>query len=438
MKSMILRFTAILLVCLCLCAQVFAEEEDPVVVRAGKFGYTLSEAQEALNGYSDLALATGETLTEEEKQQIIDSLMDRLVGLAIIQNKLDEAGVNEFTEDEMEILTEEARRQYDYSWQELYRQTQEYAPDVTEEQITAFLAEQGYTVKSFLRELMVNERESRILDLYCRDVKMTDEEIRAYYEENFLNPDREKYAENIPLYEEEILKTDNESFYTPEGYRCIKNLQLDFPEDITTALGLLNLEGRKAVSEAQTAYNDLAAAAAAGEDTAPLKETYDEKMAAVHDLENRYRAKAAEAIPLLQETIDTIRSRLESGTSIETLLREYSTDQSQTGEDKAGVLYHADSTIWTEEAHAAIDAMTAPGQLSEPFVDTDGVHLAYYVSDYPGGERLLTKEENETLRSSALLYAKRVRLQELIDGWKADYEIMTDSSSLVWKEIGQP
>ena len=62
----------------------------------------------------------------------------------------------------------------------------------------------------------------------------------------------------------------------------------------------------------------LVAAAAAGEDITPLKEKYDQKTAALQEQEERCLAKAREAIPLLQETIDTIREKLASGISIET------------------------------------------------------------------------------------------------------------------------
>ena len=131
---------------------------------------------------------------------------------------------------------------------------------------------------------------------------------------------------------------------------------------------------------------------------------------------------------MLRETIGAIREQLEAGISIETLLKEYSLDQQQTGSDKPGLLYHTDAGYWTEETRAAVDAMTRPGELSRPFADEQGVHLMYYVGDAPGGERKLTAAEEQELRQSALYAAQTEKLSGLIETWKEDYEIWTDAS----------
>ena len=420
------RLIALMIACMMLLPQALAaEEEDPEVIRVGKVSFPLSVAQFALDPYFDLADTQGETLTLEDRKEIADQVVEHLVGVAVIENKLAETGHDEFTDSEMEILNAEARRQYEETWQQMFKAAQEYAPEVTEAEVTDWLTEKGYTVKAFLRELMTQERESRILDLYCADVTVTEEEVKAFFHEMYLDPDQERYENNIPLFEEEILGTENQSFYTPEGYRTLKNIQLDYPEEIRSALNALYLEGRKAVSEAQTAYSDLAAAAAAGEDTAKLKETYDGKIAAVRNLEAKYLAKEEEAIPLLQDKLDAIRAEAEAGIGIDTLIAKYSTAKT----DSAS-LYHPKSEQWSESARKVIDAMKSPGELSAPFADESGVHLAYYESDVEGGPRLLTTEENDLLRASALLYAKRLKLQTLVEEWRKDYEVFTDASLL--------
>ncbi len=419
------RLIGMTMACLFLLAQAAVAEDDPVVVRVGNVSYPLSVAQFALDPYFDLAEVQGEALTPEDRKEIAEQVVERLVGVAVIESKLAETGHSTFSESETEILKAEARRQYEATWQEMYRSAQEYVPEVTEKEVTDWLTEKGYTYEAFLRELMTRERESRILDLYCADVKVTEEEVKSFFREMYLEPEQERYADNIPLFEEEILGTENQSFYTPEGYRTLKNIQLDFPEEIQSALNALYIEGRKAVSEVQTAYSDLAAAAAAGEDTARLKEIYDGKAAVMRELEAKYRAKEEEAIPLLQDRLDAIRAEMEAGAGIEALQAKYSTAATESAS-----LYHPKSEQWSESAHRAIDAMKSPGELSAPFADESGVHLAYYESDVEGGPRLLTAEENELLRSSALLYAKRMKLQKLVEEWRKDYEIFADASLL--------
>ena len=424
-QAMAIIFTVILTAVMLSAA---AEAADPAVVRVGEVVYSLSVAQFAVDPYADIAEAGGEELTEEEKQEIIRSVMDHLVNLAVIENKLMETGHHDFTPDEMDILRAAAASQYENTWQTLYRQAQDAGFDATEAEITAWMDEAGYTQEAFLREIKAQEWESRILDLYCSDVTVTEEEAEKYYRETFLEPDRAKYAGNIPQYEQDALAGGIQVFYMPEGYRYIKNILLAFPEEIETGLAAIRTEGKKQASAVQKAYEKLAAAAAAGEDIAPLKERYDEITARLREQEEKYLAKAREAIPLLQETIDTIREKLAAGISIETLLQEYSLDQQQTGTDKPGALYHPDSELWPEDAKAVLNALETPGELSRPYADEQGVHLFFYAGDAPGGERILTGEERIQLRESALYAAQTEKLSGLVEEWKQDYEITVDAS----------
>ena len=425
------RASGILLACLLLIVRGgFAEETDPVIVRVGEVGYPLSVVQFALDPYWDIAEVAGDELTEEDIQEVKDAVISHVVDLGVIENKLMETGHNDFTEDEMDILRAEASARFEQTWQQIYQDAVSYDADVTEDEVTSWMISKGYTKDAFLRELMTAERESRILDLYCADVTVTEEECETYYRETFLEPDREKYASDVPAYEKEIILTGAEAFYVPEGYRYLKNILLPFPQEIQSELDAMQIEGNKKVRDVQTAYNNLAQAAADGADTAPLKETYDRKLAALRAYEEQYREKEKEAIPLLQETIDRIREQLAAGVSIDSLLKEYSLDQQQTGSDKPGILYHTDSVYWPDDMRAAVDAMTQIGELSEAFADEEGVHLMYYAGDAPGGERILTAEEQAQLRESALYSAQREKLSGLIAEWKTAYEIAADASLL--------
>ncbi len=425
------RASGMLLACLLLVfGGSFAEEADPVIVRVGEVGYPLSVVQFALDPYWDLAEVSDEELTEEDIREVKDAVINHIIDLGVIENKLMETGRNDFTEDEMDILRAEASARFEQTWQQVYQDALSYDADVTEEEVTSWMISKGYTKDAFLREMMTAERETRILDLYCADVTVTDEDCEQYYREKFLEPDREKYAGDVPRYEKEIILTGAEAFYVPEGYRYLKNILLPFPEEIKSQLDGMQLEGNKKVRDVQTAYDNLARAAADGEDTAPLKETYDRKLAALREYEDLYRQKEEEAIPLLQETIGEIREQLAAGVSIDSLLKEYSLDQMQTGSDKPGMLYHTDSVYWPEDMRAAVDAMTRIGELSEAFADDEGVHLMYYAGDVPGGERILTGEEQAQLRESALYSAQREKLSGLIEEWKTAYEISADASLL--------
>jgi len=139
-QAMAIIFTVILTAVMLSAA---AEAADPAVVRVGEVVYPLSVAQFAVDPYADIAEAGDEELTEEEKQEIIRSVMDHLVNLAVIENKLMETGHHDFTPDEMDILRAAAASQYENTWQTLYRQAQDAGFDATEAEITAWMDEAG-------------------------------------------------------------------------------------------------------------------------------------------------------------------------------------------------------------------------------------------------------------------------------------------------------
>ena len=429
------RLIAIMIACMLLLTQALAAEDaDPVAVRVGDVGYPLSVVQFSVDPYVDIAVAADEPLTEEQKQEILQQTEVHFIGLGVIENKLREAGINDFTEDEMDILRAQAGSQYEQTWQRIYQDARSYSQNVTELEVTSWMKAKGYTQDAFLREMMVNERQNRVIDLYCSDVTVTEDDIQRYYQTQYLEPDREKYENNVPRYEEEVLVPQLESFYIPEGYRYIKNVLLPYPEEVAAGLAAIEMEGKKAVNAAQKAYNKLAEAAASGEDQTGLKADYDRKLGAVRALEQKYIEKEREAIPLLADTIASVREQLASGISIETILLEYSLDQQQTGTDKPGALYHPDSTLWPEDAHAVIDAVTEIGGLSEPYCDTQGVHLIYYAGNAPGGERELTAAEQAQLKQSALYYFQLEKLNDLIHEWLPEYEVFVDLSLIHFDE----
>ena len=55
----------------------------------------------------------------------------------------------------------------------------------------------------------------------------------------------------------------------------------------------------------------------------------------------------------------------------------------------------------------------------------EGVHILYYAGDVPAGDHVLTDDERQLLNAAALRYYQLKKLDELIQGWEADYEIET-------------
>ena len=197
----------------------------------GDFTYSQSVVQGSLDSMLELSeMLRGDAPTEEEKAARLQATIDSFVGLGVIENKLTEAGKNDFTDAEIEQLNQTARSKYEELWQLLYQQMQKSDAAVTEEAVTEQMEDMGYTFQAIYDELALQTRQNRAIELFVGDIVLTQDQVDAYYEEQFVGPDREDYEGNVAKYDQEILMNNNEAFYTPEGYRYIRQIVLEIPE----------------------------------------------------------------------------------------------------------------------------------------------------------------------------------------------------------------
>lgn len=406
----------------------FAGAEDPVVIRVGDVCFTKSQVHPLLQ--TDIQLAQvidGVYWTEEERKAQKEATIERIIGVGLIEAKLEDAGQNDFTEKEEAILKENARNYYEQLWQGIWQKVEESGEEFTEEQLSEFLEDSGYTVEAIYEEMKASERRFRALGLFCPGLVITEDMIQEYYRDQFLNPDKERYENNLDLYEEEILAQRNESFYTPEGYRGIKQILLSYPREAERTLrnerARVNLDARQ-LSSALQALALAAAAAENWEDMKDARASYDaaneEMNAALKDYTEKRNERTE---PLIQPTAEAIRNEMDKGTDFDSLIRKYSTDTSETNLGPTGYPFHPESKNWSKEFAEAARALEKPGDISQPVYSDLGIHILYYASEIPGGEHVLTPEEEEMLRSSATNYFQGLELDKLIEQWKTDYEI---------------
>ena len=91
-----------------------------------------------------------------------------------------------------------------------------------------------------------------MFELFCSNVTVTSQETVDYYLTQYVEPDEARYANDIPLYEDEILMTGSEAFYTPEGYRGVKQILLEYPEELASQLKTM---ARGPLQRAKDAYD---------------------------------------------------------------------------------------------------------------------------------------------------------------------------------------
>ena len=419
-----------LALCLALGASALAEAEDPVVVRVGRFSYPLSVVETSLGSALDVAsLLSGETVTDEDRQAGVEAVIEKFVNMGLIECKLAEKGRDDFTEAEQEIMKSAAQSKYEELWQSLYQRARQSGEEVSEADITGWLEGEGYTVEAIYDEYVVSERNHRAIELFCPDVTITQAQVDAYYEEQFVAPDRERYKDDIDRFESEIVSANNESFYIPEGYRYIRQITLDYPKAATAAAKAQEKRMQDAVSALAAAFQKLAVAATTAEgwdDLVELRAAYDAANQAAVDSREAWLAKvSAEAQPLLQETFDEIAAQYAAGIDFKTLIEKYSSDRTDMNLSRNGYLFHPDSSTWPDAFKAAAQKLENPGDISQPVFSETGVHILYYAGEAPAGDHVLTDEEREQLNASALQYYQNERLLELCAQWRPEYEIET-------------
>jgi parvulin-like peptidyl-prolyl isomerase len=253
--------------------------------------------------------------------------------------------------------------------------------------------------------------------------------VDAYYEEQFVGPDRERYKDNVERFEEEIVAGNNEAFYIPEGYRYIRQITLDYPKAATAAAKAQENRMKNALNALASRFQKLAVAATTAEgwdDLKDLRADYDAANEVVAEAQTAWMEKVkAGAQPLLQETFDAIAEEYAAGIDFKSLIEKYSSDKTDMNLSKNGYLFHPDSTTWPETFKEAAMKLQKPGDISEPVYSETGVHILCYVGEAPAGDHALTEEEREQLNASALQYYQNERLLELCAQWKGDYEIET-------------
>ena len=128
-----------------------AEQTDGVV-RVGEVIYDVQTVQNALNAGYQLYESSGISLSAAQKQQLADSVLERFVGLGVLENQLRREGQAEIDEPTRQALDEQARQAYEAAWQQMAEAIRSGTPDATDEQISAFLTHMGYTLDAYRQE----------------------------------------------------------------------------------------------------------------------------------------------------------------------------------------------------------------------------------------------------------------------------------------------
>ena len=395
MKGTWISLLCCLLMLCCVGCGAMAEPTD-AAVRVGDVVYDLQTVQDTLTASRILYETAGVSLNDAQKQQLTDSVLEHFVGLGVLENLLREAGQAEIDEQTQRMLDEQAQQTYEAAWQQMSAAIREEAPEVSDEQINAFLLDMGCTLDAYRQELEQSLKNQRLLDLYCGGIALDDGEALEYYERQYVSVCRERYEGNIPLFEQEVLMSGGISYYIPEGYRRIKHIVMALPEDIAKSISALR-SGSSAITQ------------------------------------DEWQALQEAACEAMKPKTDAIYQALAEGESFESQMKLYSYDTGVAPEDP-GYLIHADSELWEDGFLKAAMALEHPGDVSEPVVSSAGIHIILYAGDELAGPLALTQEQQELLEQAALTDKQTQALEALVSQHRGDYEIETHPEWLTVSE----
>ena len=367
--------------------------EDPVLVTIDGEEYTKSYID---NEFYDFEPGDYPELVE----QIV---MDR-----VIRAKITEMGFDQFTDEEnaaFEAEADAALEDYIQSYVEYFlNEDTDEARARTREEAVAYYENQNARAQ-ILDSLRINAAFDLLIDdLISRtDLSVSDEEIRQTFEE-YAEMEHASYGDDIAMYEL------YDSWYIPAGYRGVLQILLEVDNELL-----------EAYMTAQALYEESTSGDEPEANSDALKAAADEAIAVV--LAER------------QDVIDEIYARLEKGEAFETLISEFNADPGMEDESalRNGYAVHPDTIVgWDPAFLRAVfsDKMQQVGDVSDPFVGMDGIHIVKYLRDVPEGYVELD-EDIHTLIEEYLSNQKFYDAYDAaLEAWTAEHEIIRNEEAI--------
>ena len=338
-----------------------------------------------------------------------------------------------FTDEQKALATADA----DAQWQQVvdyYMSAQYGISEVSteEEKNTALantlatLESMGYTQEAFVNDAIEAAKEQNILDAICKDVVVPDEAVQAYVDETIASQ-VELYGEDVSYYEM-MQYYGYPTYYRPEGYRAVTHILLKVDDALLNTYSELSATFEEQSTETDTEVPEGEEAAA--ETAEPAEPVTAEKV-----------EEARQAIlASVQSTIDEIMAKFNAGTSFADLVAEYGTDpgMQQEGMLETGYEVAAGSIMWDLPFRDGAMSIQNVGEVSEPVVGANGVHIIYYLKDIPGGPVTITPDEWESIRNELLDEQKNNAINETISQRMETAEIVyTDDATAYIVDFGE-
>lgn len=414
------------------------------------YGFTMPVDEASMASYGELAL-----------EQLIESV--------VVEDKMEELGYLELTEEEnaeveeyatsmtdlykmliryqnypdLETVEEEQERLAAEAAEATPSEPQEAVATITDamldEMLTNDLNTIGYTYDYFVRTQTMSKQSEKLKAYTYEGVTVTDEQVKAEFDSKVASQ-KESYDANPASYAY-AEQNGSDLYYMPAGYRGVKNLLIQLSDekqneikqlnsDLTTAKNLLSsgnddLEELKAQDtaefdeEALAAYNEQIAALE--EQVASAQTTIDETQAKIDETTE---AAFAEILPLAQEVL----AKAQAGEDFDALIETYGEDAGMTAEPNKsrGYLVCDGLSIYEQSFQDAAMALENVGDVSAELVKTSyGYHILQYASELAGGEVEYTEEIKTAIYDEMLKEAQDAAYEAAVTQWVSEAKVET-------------
>ena len=414
------------------------------------YGFTMPVDEASMASYGELAL-----------EQLIESV--------VVEDKMEELGYLELTEEEnaeveeyatsmtdlykmliryqnypdLETVEEEQERLAAEAAEATPSEPQEAVATITDamldEMLTNDLNTIGYTHDYFVRTQTMSKQSEKLKAYTYEGVTVTDEQVKAEFDSKVASQ-KESYDANPASYAY-AEQNGSDLYYMPAGYRGVKNLLIQLSDekqdeikqlnsDLTTAKNLLSsgnddLEELKAQDtaeldeEALAAYNEQIAALE--EQVASAQTTIDETQAKIDETTE---AAFAEILPLAQEVL----AKAQAGEDFDALIETYGEDAGMTAEPNKsrGYLVCDGLSIYEQSFQDAAMALENVGDVSAELVKTSyGFHILQYASELAGGEVEYTEEIKTAIYDEMLKEAQDAAYEAAVTQWVSEAKVET-------------
>ncbi|MGN0990132.1 MAG: peptidylprolyl isomerase [Candidatus Ventricola sp.] len=414
------------------------------------YGFTMPVDEASMASYGELAL-----------EQLIESV--------VIEDKMEELGYLELTEEEtaeveeyatsmtdlykmfiryqnypdLETVEEEQERLAAEAAEATPSEPQETVATITnamlDEMLTNDLNTIGYTHDYFVRTETMNRQSEKIKAYTYEGVTVTDEQVKAEFDSKVASQ-KETYDANPASYAT-AEQYGYDLYYMPAGYRGVKNLLIQLTDEkqeeisalkseLTTAQNLLtsgndDLEELKAQDTAEfdeatlAEYNEQIAALE--EQVASAQVTVDETQAKIDEATE---AAFAEILPTAQEVL----AKAQAGEDFDALIETYGEDTGMTTEPNKtrGYLVCDGLSIYEQSFQDAAMALANVGDVSAELVKTSyGYHILQYAGEIAGGEVEFTEEIKSAIYDDMLSEAQDAAYEAAVTQWVSEAKVET-------------